>query len=260
MNENLDIFICTHTEPQFLPKNPVYKILSQKPIKAENTDLEVIVCEPEKMGVWGKMPRGLSELFNMYYVRHFVEKKEYIGFCQYRTFPSFMDEVPDISKILEENDIFVHRFFIKTVGKVQRQFLDLEAYDLYIDIFKTEYPEYGEVVDEYLNQTDFAQRNMFIMKTEDFNKMIDFLFDVLQKYIDRIHCYSDEDLMKRALDIVENKRYPENMKKYQLNPPTMSRLLAYFSEFVLSFYIWKNFPRRKTMHTIMCGTRKLDGE
>jgi hypothetical protein len=98
------------------------------------------------------------------------------------------------------------------------------------------------------------------MKTEEFNKMIDFLFDVLQKYLDHFHCYSDEDFMKRAIYVIENKKYPENMLGYMFNPLTLSRFLAYFSEFVLSFYIWKNFKKRKTMHIFMMGERKLDGE
>lgn len=259
MNENLDIFICTHTNLGKHPTNPVYKVVAQKKMDID-TNLPVYYCEPEKMGVWGQMPRGLSELFNMYYVRHFVEKKEYIGFCQYRSFPFFYNNVPDVAKVLEDNDIIVHRFYIKDVDSVHKQYLDNEAYKLYEEIFKTEYPEYGALFDEYVHQYDFAQRNMFIMKTEDFNKMMDFLFDVLQKYIDRIHCYSDDDLMKRALDIIENKKYPENMRQYQLNPRTLSRFLAYYSEFVLSFYIWKNFKRRKTMNIFMMGDRKLDGE
>jgi len=259
MNDNLDIFICTHTKLGKHPTNPVYKVVSQKKVDL-NTTLDVIYCEPEKMGVWGKMPRGLSELFNMYYVRHFVDKKDYVGFCQYRTFPWFFNDVPDVAKILEENDIIVHRFFINNIDKVQKQYLDNEAYLLYKDIFKTGYPEYAPLVDEYLNQTDFAQRNMFIMKTEEFNKMMDFLFDVLQKYIDRVHCYSDEDFMKRALDIIEHKKYPDNMREYELKPLTLSRFLAYFGEFVLSFYIWKNFKKKKTMHIFLCGERKLDGE
>lgn len=260
MNDNLDIFICTHTSPDFkLPTNPVYKVVSQKKVKI-NTDLDVIYCEPEKMGVWGKMPRGLSELFNMYYVRHFVEKKEYIGFAQYRSYPYFFNKVPPIEKMLGGVDIYVHRFNINNIDRIQRQYLDLEAYEIYKDIFRTEYPDYAPLLDEYLNQTDFAQRNMFIMKTEDFNKMIDFLFDVLQKYIDRIHCYSDEDLMKRALDIIENKKYPSNMRKYQLHPLTLSRFLAYFGEFTLSFYIWKNFKKKRTMDIYMIGSRVLDGD
>ena len=259
MNENLDIFICTHTKIGKHPSNPVYKIVSQKKNDFD-TDLEVIYCEPEKMGVWGKMPRALSELFNMYYVRHFVDKKEYVGFCQYRTYPWFYNKIPDVKNILEENDIIVHQFSVKNVDMIQSQYLDLEAYEFYKDVFKTYYPKYGKLVDEYLNQTEFAQRNMFIMKTEEFNKMIDFLFDVLQKYLDHFHCYSDEDFMKRAIYVIENKKYPENMLGYMFNPLTLSRFLAYFSEFVLSFYIWKNFKKRKTMHIFMMGERKLDGE
>ena len=260
MNENLDIFICTHTKiGKKHPTNPVYKIVSQKKVDID-TNLDVIYCEPEKMGVWGKMPRALSELFNMYYVRHFVEKKKYVGFAQYRTFPWFFNNVPNVEKELENYDIIVHQFSINPVDRVQRQYLDLEAYDIFKEIFKTEYPEYGPLVDEYLNQALFAQRNMFIMKTEDFNEMMDFLFGVLQKYLDRVHCYSDEDFMKRALSIIENKKYPDNMKEYVLNPLTLSRFLAYFGEFVLSFYIWKNFKKRKTLRIFMTGDRKLDGE
>ena len=259
MNENLDIFICTHTQPGRTPTNPVYKIVSQKPIDTTNVPLDVIICEPEKMGVWGKMPRGLSELFNMYYIRHFVEKKEYIGFAQYRFYPIFYNKVPDVAKILEENDIYVHRFFINNVDRLHEQYFDTESYTLYEEILK-EYPDYASLFDKYVHQTEFAQRNMFIMKTEDFNKMIDFLFEVLQKYIDRIHCYSDEDLMKRAMDVLEKKQYSAHVKKYQLNPLTLSRFLAYFAEFTISFYIWKNLPKRKTMPIFMTDGRKLDGE
>lgn len=259
MNENLDIFICTHTKIKKCPTNPVYKIVSQKKIDFD-TNLDVIYCEPEKMGIWGQMPRGLSELFNMYYVRHFVEKKEYIGFCHYRAFPFFWDKIPDVAKMFENNDIVTHRIFLKSVDSVYRRCLDYEAYDLYKKIFKNEYPEYGDVIDEYLNQPEFAHRNMFIMRTDDFNKMMDFLFDVLQKYVDRIHCYSDYDLMARAVRIIENKMYPDDMPKFQLNPIVLSRFLAYFAEYTISFYIWKNFKRRAPLHIFMTGERKMDDE
>ena len=259
MNENLDIFICTHTQPYRLPTNPVYKLLSQKKMDF-NTSLDVIYCEPEKMGMWGTMPRGLSELFNMYYVRHFVEKKKYIGFCQYRTFPLFFGNVPDMDKFFQNNDILVHRFFIKDVDKTYAQFLDPEAYSIFKDILKTDYPEFGEVMDEYLHQYEFAQRNTFIMKTEDFNKMIDFVFEVMAKYLDRINCHNDDELYARALDMIEKKTYAPTARNFQIHPLTLSRYLAYFAEALISFYVWKNFEKRKTMNIFMTGIGKRDGE
>lgn len=259
MNENVDLFICTHTVPTVLPTNPTYKIISQKKVDIK-TDLKVYYVEPEKIGMWGDMPRGLSELQEMYYARHCMEKKKFIGWCQYRSYPKFFNNVPDLEALMEDCDIITHRFWINNIDSVQKQYLDNEAYELYRKIFKEDYPEYGEVVDEYLNQTEFSQRNMFILRTEDFNKMIDFVFGVLENYLNRIGCHNDEELLARANDIIENKKYPENMRQYQLNPLTLSRFLAYFGEFVISFYVWKNFHKKRTMHIFLAGDRRLDGE
>lgn len=260
MNENLDIFICTHTQPYTLPVNPVYKIVTQKKMDID-TNLEVICAEPEKMGQWGKMPRGLSELFNMYYVRHFVDKKDYIGFCQYRSFPFFFNKIPNMDEKLAKYDILTHRFNVVSIDKVYRSFLSQKDYEIYKDIFKTDYPdEYGKFLDEYLSQTEFSQRNTFIMRTEDFNTMLDFVFEVFTKYTDRINCHSDEDLYTRAINCITKNEFPEFCRDYQRHPLTLSRYLAYFGEAVISFYIWKNFEKRDTLLTFMTGKEKRDGE
>ena len=121
MNENVDIFICTHTQPPKLPTNPVYKIVSQTEMKFD-TDLPVYCIDKEKMGKWASMPRGLSEFYNIYYVRHFIEKKEYVGFAHYRTFFDFFDNVPDFNELFKEHDVVCigvpHRSWIQYLRNV----------------------------------------------------------------------------------------------------------------------------------------------
>ncbi|MDI9210784.1 MAG: DUF4422 domain-containing protein [Clostridium butyricum] len=57
-----------------------------------------------------------------------------------------------------------------------------EDMDLVIKIIQEKYPEFNEVVREYLNSYEAYECNMFIMKKEIFNEYCNWLFDILEEH------------------------------------------------------------------------------
>ena len=156
--ENLDIFICTHKDFEPVVKSDVYKILDSREFNA-NLPLD---------------DKFYSELYHMKYVYDNVNLKKYVGFCQYRKYFPFLDELPDFEKLLSDFDCIITsvmdfdvdlRIQYSTVGNVEDLFI-IES------IIMNKYPEYYGTAKAYLDGKQLILGNMFIMKSEDFKKIL----------------------------------------------------------------------------------------
>jgi len=102
------IYICTHTDFEPIVHNQVYEILDSR--KMDNDR-------------YGELSGSyFSELFNYHWYRHntlYEEMPDYIGFCGYRKYFAFMDDVREdlITKAIDKKGCIVgqHLKFKETV-------------------------------------------------------------------------------------------------------------------------------------------------
>lgn len=114
----------------------------------------------------------------------------------------------------------------------------VKDFDLMVDIVKSDYPEYTQVIDEKLDGYAKNPYQMFIMKKEIFFEYCEFLFDVLFK--------------------IENKM---NFDEYSVNG---KRTLGYLAEDLFTFFVWKKeseglniFKLGVTQVTFPCDDEEL---
>lgn len=234
MNENLDIFICTHKDFDKKVSNNVYKILDSRKIKKEYK-------------IFGILDDYImSEWLHLFYLAERVELKEYIGICHYRRYYNFLDDIPNVEDILKEYDIIIRKpIKIPTTIKNQYKYChNIEDLDILGDILKEQFKEYYETYKLFLNSRMMIPCNMFIMKRNDFLKFMKFVKEIVKEFFWRVGI----DFEKRIKDN-ENKYLknfsPNNTYTYQI------RLLTYVLERLTNIYIFKNFKKLKAYDVVI---------
>lgn len=224
--ENLDIFICTHKDFEPVVKSEVYKTIDSRKITA-NLPLD---------------DKFYSELYHMKYVYDNIGLKKYVGFCQYRKYFSFVDEIPDLELLFKDFDCIIAsvmdfdvdlRTQYSKVGNVE---------DLFIveSIIMNKYPEYYKTAQNYFDGKQLIPGNIFIMKSEDFKKYCEFIFGVLDEYLDIV----GTDIMQRIW-----KRRKYYLKPYKPNSTFeyQYRIGGQMGERLTGIFMHKNFNKIGTV-------------
>ena len=225
LNSYANIFICTHKEFEPVVHNRIYKTLSIKDI---NVNL------PLKDDFF-------SELCQFKYVYDNIKLPKYIGFCHYRRYFSFMDNVPDFDKIFSDYDVVVAKPISNEISNRKQYELCHNIDDLNIigGIVTEKYPEYSNAYETFLNGNTFIPYNMFIMKREDFINYAKFIFGVLDEYLKIV----GTDIKKRInenKDKYLKKNYPGNSIEYQ------HRIGGYLAERLTNIFVISKFKKIKT--------------
>ena len=162
----------------------------------------------------------LCELTTQYWAWKNIDLN-YYGFCHYRRFFSFnpkplknddwkivnclfannetkekllLDNLEQMEKTISEFDILIPEVIdLKNVGyaSIYEQFMKtpymkIEALDLTLQIIRESFPDYYDAAREYIYGQKFYPFNMFIMRKELFHEYSKWLFDVLEKLIDKL--------------------------------------------------------------------------
>jgi len=231
MSDNLDIFICTHKV--FTPEvfNDAYKILDNRVIDKSEIKLD---------------DKFYSEFLSFYYVAKKCQLKKYVGFCHYRRYFDFLDDIPDMDEIFKKYDTIVIKplNLNKTVREQYAFFHNIEDLEIIEKIIKEKYPEHIEGFENYLNGNIFIPYNMFIMKSEDFKEYVKFVFEILDEYLKIV----GTDIRKR---IEDNKdKYlkdfsPNNSVDYQY------RIGGYLGERLTNLFYMIHFKKMKTYKVVI---------
>jgi hypothetical protein len=174
---NTDIFICTHKDFTPIVKSDSYKIVSTNKL-CGSYNLGVIQSEnttgtPLDDKFW-------SEILHMKYVSDRIELKEFVGFCHYRRYFSYLDNIPEIK---ENECIALKRFkFPFSIKEQYEACHNIEDLKIAIDVVKNKYPEYYSELEKYLNGNLMYPCNMFVMHNSKFREYIDFLFNIFDGY------------------------------------------------------------------------------
>lgn len=229
MNENLKIYICTHTGFRSPVSNPVYEVLDSRNLF------------PGDMAPNGMDALFYSELLTYKYVADHPEMlPKYVGFCGYRKYFEFMDDIPDVEKIIAEHGcIATVPHTVKTnIYKHYAKCFSFADMDVAKAIVRCSYPWLWPTFQKMLDGNKLYTCNMYIMQRDDFLNMMRVVWDVLEKYLDAV----GKDLKQRILD------HPELYAKrrgYKGQVEHQYRIGGNIGERVASAYIMHCFPDAK---------------
>jgi len=219
-NADAKIFICAHTDFEPVVKNAVYETIdSRKLPKPDVPDLYY------------------SELWQMKKVSERKNLPKYIGFCHYRRYFGFMDNVPDIGKTIEAHGAITTKAadLGMSMRKQYATWGNPEDLDICTQIISEKYPDFAPVWNRVLDSRKMHLATMSIMRTKDWLQLLDMMWTVAQEYLRRI-----------GGDIV--KRVEENPNAYHIGEQPFTtfthelRVGGQFAERINSAWIEWKFP------------------
>ena len=242
MNENIiKIFISAHKDFKNYRLNPIYIIVAdEKSQLNEKYNLNIIYANEGKLFTKKK---SYGEMAKIYYIYRLYQNEtfstKYIGFCHYRRYFSFGDNIPDLDYIFSNYDVILFKK-INIQVSVREHYCQnhiCSNYEQILEIIKENKPEYYEAALKVSNNTKLFFWNTFIMKKEDFFKYCKFMFDILFEFDKRNNFTSDKDVLNYTKKIFYNNI---NESDYQ------SRLAGFLAERISNIFYLKNFKKIKS--------------
>jgi hypothetical protein len=234
MNENVDIFICTHKDFDKQVSNEVYKVFDNRKVRDE---FKIYDNYDDVL---------LSELYSYLYIRKNYRLKDYIGFCHYRRYYEFLDNVPNIEELFKECDVITRRplQFSTTIYEQYAACHNIEDLDLLGDIINEKFHDYYNAYKTFVNGHLFIPCNMFIMKKEDFIEYCDIMEEMMTEYFKRFGG-NPRDIILKNKDKYFKNFYPNNTIEYQ------ERLFAFVFERFTNIFIIKKFRKIKLFNVVV---------
>lgn len=226
---NIDIFICTHKDFEKVVSNPCYKVINAKDINGD-------VAENGLKGSF------YSEILLYFDIAKNYPLKDYVGFCHYRKYFSFMDNVPDMDDFFKNYDALVVKplKFNSTIKEQYKTYHNVEDLEIVENIIANKFHEYYNTANYFFNKcTEMFPCNMFIMKKNDFIEYTEFIKGVLDEYVNIV----GTDIEKR---IEDNKdKYLKDLEGYPQNkePWYQYRIGGYLAERLTNVFILQHFKR-----------------
>ncbi|MEI7475127.1 MAG: DUF4422 domain-containing protein [bacterium] len=207
MNSDVKIYVCHHKE-YWTCKTDIIEPIQVG--KANSSLILNMIGDDTGENISHRNP-NFCELTAMYWAWKNV-KHDYIGFCHYRRYLSFLDYPESVitlseinqqtlehTKIYDDNaildaisntDIIVPKKFNHEPFTVSFQYLYnhiKEDWDIMINVLLEKYPESLDLVNKVLYEgKEMYPFNMFIMNYEIFNIYMEWLFDILFEVEKRI--------------------------------------------------------------------------
>lgn len=181
---------------------------------------------------------------------------KYVNDCKYKGQMHYRRRI-DLSNIYDFDELFKHYDIIVSEPihlhcNVRRHYEERHLInDLMVieHIIATDYPEYYDSYNKYIvNSNIIYSSNMFVLPTKEYNKYCKFLFEVFDKYLDRVGFKLDdtlyEDVKQYTIESLikkEGQVSSEGWLKYQM------RITAYLAERIFTMYIQHHFPNKFTI-------------
>lgn len=173
------IWICTHTDFNEYKTEGNYKIIAKEPLKGKYS-FPVVVADNDIAPLQFAYSEGF--LIRDIYLK---TDDEWVGINHYRRYFENPKEETTLPTPLRCN---MHQQFASC-----HNINDLLQCEAIIDKY---FPEYST---DYSKINDLYICNMFIMKREDFNKYVEFVFGVLDKFNELNNLHTDEDVYNYVL-------------------------------------------------------------
>ena len=180
------------------------------------------------------------------YVHDKLELPKYVGFCHYRKFFGFLNQIPNMDEIFSEYDCIVAKPLVSKKNMAQQYAITCNIDDVAImgKIIKEKYPEYIDGYNKFFTGNVLMMANMFIMKREDFYKWYDFVMGVIDEYLKVV----GTDIRKRIEDNKDKYLkdfYPNNTIEYQY------RIGGFLAERLTNIFMLAHFKKLKPFQYIL---------
>ena len=227
--QDVKIYVCCHKDYDDVGiDNPCYKLISDKDIK-NSSKLELIKSD-------GFLDNRMwSELTQIYYVwKHPELQADWVGFCHYRRYFDFMNDVPELTRPIVATSI-VSPFNNYINYDICHYGKDLLTVTRMTKEIKEDYLRYTM---KMLDSHHYLPYNMFILPKKLFNEMCGFIFDILLAFDRQIRVNNSyTEMIKHIADYreyyVEKNMEPNNTYEYQ------ARLYGFLSERLFTAFFIK---------------------
>ena len=185
MNDDARIYICTHTDFRCPVSDPVYEVVDSRDLFEGD------------MADNGMDALFYSELLTYHEISERDDLPRYVGFCHYRKYFSFMDDVPDIGALVERHGCVTLpplRFESSVYEQYEKCFFFADL-DIMRAIVHERHTWFHPAFEEMLRGNVLHPCNMFIMRSEDFRKCMFIVWDLLERWLDVVG-----DVKRRILD------------------------------------------------------------
>ena len=249
MNENVDIFICTHTDFSEYPRNNVYKIVGGEELK-NKYDIPVYI---EKNGKYTHLQKYINEFTRMHWICHNVKLKDYVGFCHYGRFFNFYDNVPNIDEIFKTYDIIVNKPMYENMYNQYASHHNINDLDNVIKIIKN---KYNDITDDDIKSfyKSLYTNNIYIMRRDDFYKYVDFVSSIIDEFIKENNFNTCENIKNHVVNnsgLYINKIFTDSKSiEYQC------RIIAFLIERITTIYYKKYHKNIREFNFIYKNTKE----
>ena len=180
-NRDAKIFICSHTDFEPVVFNDVYEVIDSRKLKG---------CKVPDL--------YYSELWQMKKVSERKTLPKYIGFCHYRRYFGFMDNLPDLAEAIGMHGAITTK--PEDLGMTMREqyatWGNPEDLDIATQIIDERYQDFAPYWHNALYSKKMRLGTLSIMRTEDWKDMLDMMWDVANELLKRI----GGDIEKRVKD------------------------------------------------------------
>ena len=239
MNENVDIFICTHKDFD-APTDSVYKIVCGEGELNERYDIPVLTdCLGKNPETFPKK-HGYCECSKMNFVRRNVHLKDFVGFAHYHRYLDLKvgGELVDIPSLFSRFDIIIRPGNV--VPYSARLLYDachfIEHLDKAITIGCDMFPDYRcDLLKLDSVPMILYYNNVFVMRKDDFLSLCDFCFGILSEFDAFYGFKTDADIEKWVTENIARKTSGDCRIEYQ------SRVEGFLFERLLSVFVNHNY-------------------
>ena len=216
--QDAKIYICTHKDFPRQVWNPVYEVVDAR-----------------KGG--DKVPDGLrggfySEILTYQKIAAKKTLPKMVGFCQYRKYFEFMNEVPDLASVGRIVSMKVD--LVRSVRDQYATFGNVEDLDLMTSIIDKHYPDFSNAWHNAINGRMLHPCSMFVIPRDDFKRMMSMVTDLLNRWVQTV------------VDV--EKRINDNPNKYHLGERTFDyayRIGGQLGERIISAWMDWQMPTAK---------------
>lgn len=235
MADNLDIFICTHKDFKPIVSNSSYKIISQEGLDIIDTNGLELYYETNIEEITNEQ-LAWSELSRIYYIYKNYNVKDYIGFCHYRRYFDFLDNIDFAIDSLQEYDIICTGISNPEldVYKDWDYFHNINDFEDVCAIAIELYNIDIKTINYFIHSETKYHYNMFVTSKQIFNEYCEFVFTIISNFKKNKKLSDLKSLEKHII-----KHYDEyiHSDRYYGNIESQMRLYGFISEYLLQLFI-----------------------
>lgn len=229
--DQLDIFISAHKDFQIYPHNNIYKIVTCKDTLKNKYEIQIIEEDYHK---YTPIRDAVVEFSRMWFVHNNIPVKRYVGFCQYRRYFDFYDNIPSVETLFKTNDVIVSNPLNTNMRKQYGQCHNINDYNKIREIIMDLYKVSEEEMCMY--EQSIIPHSIFIMADDMFHQYCEFVSSIFDEYIkfNKFETYND------VLEYVKNNRQQFRIIN-QSSIELQSRIMGFLNERISTIFFKKYF-------------------